>query len=436
VIKLIRDNEVKNMIDKMRFIKLFRKRLFKKLRKKYISFEMSNYTYKVMKEEIEKVYDKINNFEYNPDPAIQNILFAKSAYNYREIVDLNPIDEYLYWFLAVEIIKDAPNLRVEHTFGRYIENNPMKKQEKKEHSSVRPRPINDDGYSNDYDYDADWRREYNAYRECIYANCMDSKYINVLYFDIANFYDCISIPRLENELYKVLMSYKNEEVRKAKNDYVRILIDFFERWNIKKRKYVPLQVGIPQSTFGEASRIMAHIYLLEFDNFAHDLCEDNNAVYFRYADDISVLISEETDIELIITELNEKIREIGLNFNAKSVLFDKEKYLKNRLFREIDAVKKRTNVEALSEIIETVFKMYDNDKNVRVDSFAKFIFKSRKIREGLDSEEQYRFQKVFDWFFESNVILKYNAEDIIETLRFFCRNLADEWNIWILKEPS
>jgi hypothetical protein len=96
VIKLIRDNEVKNMIDKMRFIKLFRKRLFKKLRKKYISFEMSNYTYKVMKEEIEKVYDKINNFEYNPDPAIQNILFAKSAYNYREIVDLNPIDEYLY----------------------------------------------------------------------------------------------------------------------------------------------------------------------------------------------------------------------------------------------------------------------------------------------------------------------------------------------------
>jgi hypothetical protein len=113
VIKLIRDNEVKNMIDKMRFIKLFRKRLFKKLRKKYISFEMSNYTYKVMKEEIEKVYDKINNFEYNPDPAIQNILFAKSAYNYREIVDLNPIDEYLYWFLAVEIIKDAPNLRVE-----------------------------------------------------------------------------------------------------------------------------------------------------------------------------------------------------------------------------------------------------------------------------------------------------------------------------------
>jgi hypothetical protein len=417
--KIKKDNEVINMIDKEKFKILFNAKFYEKLRNQYISFEMSDYSYGVMEEEIEKACDKINKFEYSPDPAIQNILFAKSAYHYREIVELSPIDEYLYWFLAIEIIKDAAHLRVEHTFGRYIENNPMKEREEIEGDDLIDDPNDDDGYSEGYDFGADWRKEYSKYRRCIRKKCKDSKYINVLYLDIANFYDCISIPRLENELYKVLMTYKNEEARKDKNDYVRILIDFFERWNIKKRKYMPLQVGIPQSTFGEASRIMSHIYLLEFDNFAHDLCEDNSAVYFRYADDISVLISEETNIELIITELNKKIREIGLNFNAKSKLLGKEKYLENKLFKEIDDVKKCTSVKSLSEIIESVFEMYDADKNVRVDSFTKFIFKSKKIRDGVDCTMQSCFHQIFKWFFKSNIILKYSVDDIFETLCFF-----------------
>jgi hypothetical protein len=412
--------EIKEMIDKSKFLKLFTEDTFNKLKKSYKAFYMDNYTYEMMKHDVEKACDKVNNFIYNPDPAIQRFLFAKSDFNYREVVELSPVDEYLYWFLAREIIRGISHLRVEHTFGRYSADNSIKEDEDAENknfidSSELDMADLDDGYN----FDVDWKREWRIYRKFIYEKCEGPKYSEILFFDVSNYYDTISISRLESELYKAVMSHDREAIREEKIGYIKVLIDFFKRWNLKNWKYIPLQVGIPQSSFGEASRIMAHIYLLEFDNFALDLCKNNNALFTRYADDISILISNDTDKELIIFELNKKIRQIGLNFNTKSKMMKKDKFLEYELYSDLNSILECNSVERFDEIAKSVFHINGKLENARILTFVKFVLKSKKILNMDGIVDSYYFKKMIKYFIKENCILKYNAEDILGTLQSF-----------------
>jgi len=93
---------------------------------------------------------------------------------------------------------------------------------------------------------------------------------------------------------------------------------FLHHWNLKIDKYHPKNVGLPQSEFGDQSRLLSNFYLQSYDFNIKNYCDKIEAKYLRYADD-QIIICDKQSINNILYVVCYELNLLGLNLNASKV---------------------------------------------------------------------------------------------------------------------
>ena len=186
----------------------------------------------------------------------------------------------------------------------------------------------------------------------------------VIKFDISNFYDSINLNILFNKLYKA--------VPKQKAWCLDCLCFFLKYWNKKVDNYLPKSQGLPQTEFGDQSRLLANFYLQDYDQTVKEICDKYAIKYVRYADD-QLLFLRNKDYKDVFLVINSELNRIGLNLNAsKCKMFPIDKFSEYYLFEPLVLVDEKKYEDSMSKFLS----IYGSNKEVRYDTYLKRIMGS------------------------------------------------------------
>lgn len=158
-----------------------------------------------------------------------------------------------------------------------------------------------------------WLKEWQQFNELISALVSDptiGKY--VVTTDVANFYDSIEIPRLISRV---------RQYAQTDTDTVEALNAFLSSWNRRHIGYMPSTKGIPQEIISDASRVLSHFYLQEFDEKMMDYCALNGLTFIRWADDFLIFGGSKQKLEAAVHHTSRLLRDLGLNLNASKTKY-------------------------------------------------------------------------------------------------------------------
>ena len=224
-----------------------------------------------------------------------------------------------------------------------------------------------------------WLKQWNMYKReletLIYSK--DFKHYYILKLDIKSYYDTINLQKLQIELnYEIEQSFNSEIIDKNEQkiflNIINNLIAFSKKMTNDKEK------GLPQ---GPAyARYLAEIYLTSLDRAIEKIIEPKNGYYYRYVDDMFIILPRKEDIndieQTIIEHLDTKYLTINPNKTYKGMIntfrgaFDE--YIDNTKYF-IDNIDKyqylRTKTmihKASSKLLELVEQKNEeiNDKNL------------------------------------------------------------------------
>lgn len=306
--------------DLQSFKNVFSKSLYEKLIKE-TRVPYNNISKDDFNKTIEELYSEIISKNYSVGNLREKIYDFKTLFVARIVPVFDYKDELLYYFLIRMIEDEIVAGRVEGTFGGYRLGNAIRKKENEEieYASGSYNPFL-------------WRKEWKAFNNLIWSTIRTTGFTRAIKLDIANFYDNINLDILEKKLLITLP--------KTKLNVSHLLIYFLKTWDKETSHYALKNVGIPQSEFGDQSRLLANFYLQDYDFFIKNICEEQNAFYLRYADDQIVFLNEDTDVKKIMYNICKELNKIGLNLNSSKVeLFeieDLEKYYAFEIMQFID----------------------------------------------------------------------------------------------------
>ena len=375
-------------LSKEEFLKVFSKNFYQKvLNESLVSFKR-----KVNKSEAKelmyKAYLKLINLDYYVSNPIEYIFLLKNEFVARIIPVFSIEDEAIYFYLCKRIEGDIANNRVPGTFGGWVLGNSIKKQEDDEIQYV----------FNSYSPWL-WTEYWKKFQHYIYSNIEKYGFKYALKLDIANFYDSINIDILSKKLYKVC--------KKEKFEFIELIIYILKYWNRRFYHYSENNVGIPQNEFGDQSRLLANVYLNEYDEIMYDVCTKNNAMYTRYADDQIILFDNDADINTIMYVANEELRKLGLNINAgKTKKFTKEELIDHFAFIILEYLEKKEFDKAVDSFFEIVDK-YENIKNVRSDTFFRRCLSLKLVNFSKDNRK-----RILDYILTKDFIINSNVDHL------------------------
>ena len=284
-------------LSKEEFLKVFSSSFYNKVLKESLVSFKRKITKSDAKDLMYNAYKKLLNFDYYISNPVEYIFLLKNEFVARIIPVFSIEDEAIYFYLCKRIEEDIANNRVPGTFGGWMLGNSIKAQEDDEIQYV----------INSYNPWL-WTKYWKEFQHYIYSNLDKYSFKYALKLDIANFYDSINIDILSKKLYKICS--------KDKYDFIELIVYILKYWNRRFSNYSENNVGIPQNEFGDQSRLLANVYLNEYDEIMSDICNKHGAMYSRYADDQIILFDNEEDINNIMLIANEELRKLGLNINA------------------------------------------------------------------------------------------------------------------------
>lgn len=251
-----------------------------------------------------------------------------------------------------------------------------------------------------------WLKNWREFSKLIEALTKDKTVgRQVVVTDIANFYDSIEIPRLISRI---------RHIAHPDTDTTEALNAFLSSWNRRHIGYMPSTKGIPQEIISDASRVLSHFYLQDFDEQFKGYCEGHGLTYIRWSDDFLIFGSSAQKLESAIHHCSRLLRDIGLNLNSSKTRYMSKSDL--RLFRcldmlsaisandckevekELKTIKRRMN-DGASFRIDTVFRAMigytARNAEARTTSNRAFIFDvgdSRKdLLHSLNNTQMFRF---------------------------------------------
>lgn len=138
--------------------------------------------------------------------------------------------------------------------------------------------------------------------------------------DVANFFDSISLERLENAL--------RSTVDASHFQTLDLLMMFLHHWNREIEGYGSRGIGVPLDEVGDSSRTLSNFYLQLYDRNMTHFCNRSGKgmKYVRYTDDQILMAKSESDLLLLIRFAAEQLHMIGLSVNAEKVrIFESRK---------------------------------------------------------------------------------------------------------------
>ncbi|HKL54547.1 MAG: RNA-directed DNA polymerase [Roseovarius sp.] len=205
-----------------------------------------------------------------------------------------------------------------------------------------------------------WLKEWRQFNDLISAMIADRAIGNyVVSTDIANFYDSIEIPRLISRIRKIASS---------EADTVEALNAFLSSWNRRHVGYMPSTKGIPQEIISDASRILSHFYLQEFDGEFARYCDLNGLTYARWSDDFLIFGGSKQKLESAVHHASRLLRDLGLNLNASKTNYTSKRALKRfRALPMLSAISDN-DIKAVNRELKKVKREIANGDNLRLDT--------------------------------------------------------------------
>lgn len=400
-------------LSKEEFLKVFSSSFYKKvLNESLLSFKRA-ITKSEAKDLMYNAYKKLIRFDYYVSNPVEYIFLLKNEFVARIIPVFSLEDEAIYFYLCKRIEEDIANNRIPGTFGGWMLGNAIKTQEEDEIQYV----------FNSYNPWL-WTKYWKEFQHYVYSNIDRYDYKYALKLDIANFYDSINIDILSKKLYRICS--------KDKYEFIELIVYILKYWNRRFSSYSENNVGIPQNEFGDQSRLLANVYLNEYDEKMYNICNKYNAMYSRYADDQIILFDNEEDINNIMLFANEELRKLGLNINAgKTKKFTKEQLIDYFAFIPLEHLEKKEFDIAANMFFDMVEK-YGDISDVRSDTFFR-----RCLSSGLDKFNNTNRNKILSYVLTKDFIINSNVDYLCkifknlneEEKRVFIMNLEKYYRI-------
>lgn len=229
----------------------------------------------------------------------------------------------------------------------------------------------------------EWLKQWNIYikelETLIYSH--DFKDYHILKLDIKSFYDAISIEKLNIDLTNEVGLYKNNNIideldEKKYLAIINTLIRSVEH-NTAKEGF-----GLPQ---GPAfARYLAEFYLSSLDKKIESLIDTKNGFFYRYVDDMFIIMPDKDDILKIKDEIIKHLATKDLKLNTDKS-FEGTIHEYKLLFKDyvdntkyfIDQVQKHQEVFTQTTIHKATTKLIgliDNNNDEINDSNLSFFF--------------------------------------------------------------
>lgn len=259
---------------------------------------------------LEELQIKLKQFEYFPGLPLTVKETDKGHGVARQIPIFNLADYSVYYYCVRKLEYVIAKNRIDSTYGGWSMGGKIRQREVSEEPSGE--------YSLTYSYNpAAWARYYGDYNARVYAKLKgliaERKQNYLVYeLDIANFYDNIQHPLLENKIRR--------DADYAESGVLDLLMYFLGYSNRHVTQYQKRTVGIPMDAFGDCSRLLANYYLQDYDLYMSDLASRHKATYFRYADDQILFVPTEKVGEMLIQMASRRLARLGLNINQKKVI--------------------------------------------------------------------------------------------------------------------
>lgn len=374
-----------------KFLNVFNKSVYEKIVKETtIPYDTTISFTDFKKDLLPKLYKKIVSGNYFPSAPRQILQLHKSKFVARSIPLLSIEDECFYYFAIKYIEEDIAKNRVDYTFGGWRTSVGNIKKEEQDNLSFL------EYCSNSYNSFA-WRKAWKEFTTIIYdlTNSQDG-FTNVITTDISNFYDSINF----NLLYSKLIATINPE----KVWILEYLFLFLKHWNKKVDNYKERSTGLPQTEFGDQSRLLANLYLQEYDVEMKKICDKHHAKYVRYADDQLIFLKDKNYQEIMSTA-NAELIKIGLNLNtSKTCLLTTKEIQDKYLLEELELIEQ----EKYDSSFKSFFKKYTElGENVRYDSYLKYVF-NKKV--GLEKFSSKNRLKIIELIYKTDILYFANSK--------------------------
>lgn len=187
--------------------------------------------------------------------------------------------------------------------------------------------------------------------------------------DIASYFESIN----QTILKELILS----EIHSEKKDIVNLLFYFLENTKLRTSYQTNSFIGLPQEDI-DCSRILAYFFLYPHDIEMKNLCTKNDFEYYRYVDDMTVIVPDETNGRLCLKTLTNSLRILGLSTNIEKTSIYNSKDLIKELFIEEN--------EKLSEFEEKIKEYFQNNQpiNNKIISDLKKYYKNLSKNRGKD----------------------------------------------------
>ena len=156
--------------------------------------------------------------------------------------------------------------------------------------------------------------------------------------DIASYFENIDLSILEVQLRSLLP---------RQNAIIELLMRILHSWTRETSTGTTVGRGIPQGN--DVSAFLANLYLIPLDDALTDFCRKNNAVWYRYVDDVEVFSKEYESAREVVLVINDVLRSLHLNLQGSKTEIQSGQELEDSLSSsEIDTI--NTVIEELQSI--------------------------------------------------------------------------------------
>ena len=343
---------------------------------------------------------------------LQGFLAMPRSFALPRFVPIFSVRDYALFFACVRAIDECSAAEaVEGTFGGWSLGGRRRKREAEfAEAIIDPGPYAESVYRRDK-----WFENWQQYWRLLAATTEDAAPRScILSLDIANFYDSISLSRLERQLRSICAD--SEEA-------IEVLMFFLQSWNRRLDRYAPASKGLPNDTVGDCARVLANLYLVPFDRAFRKDAENIGARYIRFADDITVVCPNRRKAEQLLFLASHRLYARGLHVNQSKVRFQSkrefERYWRFDIFDRLDQREIVASTQAVQRAWrtpgfgrrETVFKYLLNALEKRPD-----LIPQRRWVHARSVESRERMSSMTDRQLQRLVVISDVRTDTLRTI--------------------
>ena len=175
--------------------------------------------------------------------------------------------------------------------------------------------------------------------------------------DITAYFENIELSTLTSMLNRYL---PNEPA------IIDILTRILHYWTRHTRSGIPIGRGIPQGN--NVSSFLGNIYLAPLDDELQRFCDDRDAVWFRYVDDVKVFTKRYEDARDAVFLISEELRRLHLNLQGSKTeiltgsdleeeLFDSDLETMNAFVDKVRNAKKALTKKQVTKLVRSAHRV-------------------------------------------------------------------------------